>query len=608
VVLLLAGPVRAEVKDPADLFPAEALAYLEFREPGPLAKEIAALVKGSVLENLPASIAKFREEHPTNQFWMFQSIGMSGIFASPEFIAELGRLQGAAVAMTGFTKDHEPEIAGFVLAGTSHAPTFIVRMYLTVEEVRIVGEEGGIQLFQERSLPVRGGLGARIDPIAPEAKDHGPTFALLPDGVVIGSSIQSVKDVIRRYQGKASAAALSSVAGFQDAAKLRGPGLFAYADCARLVAAFDGLDPKALPLTDYEWRAFKAFVNPKALRSLAAGLTLRNGDLELNTQLNLEPKERSPVLHFLAEQPADPSLLHAVPAGSLAAVTLRFPDGAKAWNQAVQLADALAQIEGKPENLWPSKALEELEKRLKVRFGPNLLAKVSGLALAFDLKGDVAPGGTPLPLVVIRATDDAAAESLEQMAPHLLGLLSRQEIGAPTREKVEGRAVYSLSGEGLPWRTPLYYGRLGAVLVFGQSQKSIVEALQGVEKKQGMLGQPKVAEAIRKYEAPIAVGAGSLREVLLQTLDWKGAEPPGAPAAPAPQPKPAGPDLNSQFAKALTELMDPLPPGTIALLRKPESLTLEIRQAQLRSASAKVIDFVVRWALEGIAGQTRKAN
>src|SRR5207244_1673198 len=100
--LLLVGPVRAEVKDPADLFPSQTLAYLEFREPGRLAKEIGALVKGSVLENLPASIAKFRAEHPSNQFWMFQSVGMSGIFASPECIAELGRLQGAAVALTGF--------------------------------------------------------------------------------------------------------------------------------------------------------------------------------------------------------------------------------------------------------------------------------------------------------------------------------------------------------------------------------------------------------------------------------------------------------------------------------------------------------------------------
>src|SRR5207245_8532903 len=136
-----------------------------------------------------------------NQFWMFQSVGMSGIFASPEFIAELGRLQGAAVALTGFNKDHEPEIAGFVLAGDSHAPTFILRMYLTMEEVRIIANEGGIQLYQERSRALGlGGLGARIDPVAPEVKDHGPTFALLPDGVVIGSSIQSVKDVIRRYQ------------------------------------------------------------------------------------------------------------------------------------------------------------------------------------------------------------------------------------------------------------------------------------------------------------------------------------------------------------------------------------------------------------------------
>src|SRR5579871_5443266 len=136
VVLLLAAltsPVRADVKDPADLFPSQTLAYLEFREPGPLAKELAVLLKGSVLENLPATIAKFRAERPNNnQFWMYQTVGMSAMFACPEFLAELGRLKGAAVALTGFTKNHEPEIAGFVLAGESHAPTFLLRMYLTM--------------------------------------------------------------------------------------------------------------------------------------------------------------------------------------------------------------------------------------------------------------------------------------------------------------------------------------------------------------------------------------------------------------------------------------------------------------------------------------------
>ncbi len=184
----------------------------------------------------------------------------------------------------------------------------------------------------------------------------------------------------------------------------------------------------------------------------------------------------------------------------------------------------------------------------------------------------------------------------------MLGLLSKEELAAPTREKVEGRTLAALPGEGFPWRTNLYFGRQGSVLVFGQSPKTVAEALQGVEKNQGWLGQPKVAEAIKRYEAPIAIGVWSLRETVLQALDGKTAEPPGAPGPPGRQPKPAM-DPNGRFAKALTEIMEPLPPATIALLRKPETITLEVRQAQLRSVSAKVIDLVVRSALEGVGGQ-----
>src|SRR5438105_1190232 len=88
---------RSQQRDPADLLPAKTLAYVEVQQPQQLSKEIAGLIKGSALENMPRTMAKFRADHPTPQFWMLQEVAMFSLFLSPETIAEAGRLQGGAI-------------------------------------------------------------------------------------------------------------------------------------------------------------------------------------------------------------------------------------------------------------------------------------------------------------------------------------------------------------------------------------------------------------------------------------------------------------------------------------------------------------------------------
>ena len=51
----LASSARAEQKDTAELFPAQTLAYLEFRQPDKLSREAATLIKGSALEDMPVA-------------------------------------------------------------------------------------------------------------------------------------------------------------------------------------------------------------------------------------------------------------------------------------------------------------------------------------------------------------------------------------------------------------------------------------------------------------------------------------------------------------------------------------------------------------------------
>jgi len=189
---------------------------------------------------------------------------------------------------------------------------------------------------------------------------------------------------------------------------------------------------------------------------------------------------------------------------------------------------------------------------------------------------------------------------LEFVVPRFAAMFSdsRMKIPAPTQFMLSASQVV----QNYWW---IGAGGLAAFLIFWNTYTRTEAGRlwwDGARLRLPLLGQPRVAEAIKRYEAPIVIGVWSLRETVLQALEGKPTEPPGAPAPPGRQPKPAA-DPNGRFAKSLTEIMEPLPPATLALLRKPETITLEVRQAQLRSVSAKVIDLVVRSALEGVGGQ-----
>src|SRR4051812_21119513 len=103
--LALAGPARAQLKEPAELLPAGTLACIEVRQPERLAREVAALTRNSVLEDMAAAMAKFRARLGEDRPYLGKDISLFGSFLSPEMIAEAGRLRGAALALTGLGKD-----------------------------------------------------------------------------------------------------------------------------------------------------------------------------------------------------------------------------------------------------------------------------------------------------------------------------------------------------------------------------------------------------------------------------------------------------------------------------------------------------------------------
>ena len=597
------SPARAEApRDAADLFPAQTLAYLEFRQPDRLSREVAALLRGSALEDLPATLAKHREKRgDDNGFFAYFFLAEFGMFASPEVVAEFGRLQGGAVALTGFSKDMEPEVVGILLSGTSHAPTFVMRTILSVDgSFRIVGECEGIPLYREKRVEFRA-LKKGDNTPPPPAQPHGPTYALLSDGFIIGTTTDSVKEMVRRLKGKTADPALSSVAAFRDAAKLRDkPGLFGYADLGALNVGLEEAMKNARAPAQLEWDRIKALLNPKAGRQATLSFTLQNGSVELNCRLSLDGNETSPLVDLLPDKKSSVETLHFVPKDARIALAVALSENEKRWRKGLAIVDALAKLEGKRAGDTTRKQIAELEKLLKLDLGKDVIGKVTEAAFVVDpvlLSGHE----NPLKMVVLTATDTAAAKALdEDLLPKLAALIPPGQA-KPTREKIQGHDISVLPLELLGPGTRLHYGRHGKTLVLGLDAAETAEALTAGAKKAGLLADAKTAAAIKEAGDASIVGVVPLSSVLPLLLPDESARRmqmkagPGGP--PAPPPKGTDP-TTVKLTKDLAKVMEPLPPATLAIERKADQVTLVIRQPNLKLVSAKVVTHLVDATLE----------
>jgi hypothetical protein len=598
VVLLcaVAAPLRAaDINDTADLFPAGTLAYLEFRQPAQLSREVAALLKGSAFEDMPKALAKVRDKRADNNVFFFNDliIGYLSMFASPEMVAEFGRLRGGAVALTGFNSNSEPEIVGILLSGSSNGPTFIMRTALTVDPwMRRIDECEGIGLYREKRQEFR-----KKEAVAPDFS--GPTYALLPDGLIIGSSTDGVKEMIRRLKGRTSDPSLASVSAFRSAAALRDkPGLFGYADLAELNTRLEEAMKTADPLASYQWKYLQTLLNPKAGKQATVSLTLSNGSLELNARVELDAKETSPLVALLPDGKTNAELLHYVPKDSSIALTFNLADGEKRWAQALALVDALDKLGGKRRGPTPSKQVEETESALKLKFGKDIFAKLTGAAVVLDLLAlETSPN--PARIAVLSTTDADAAKALEEdVLPKLAGLLPKGSK-EPKQETIQGHRITAIQD------ADLFFGRHGKILVIGQSSQAVADALTAGAKKAGLLGETRTSTALKEAPDASLVGVLSLGSLLAfmtpleaetRLLVAPAPVPPGAPKAP-PQSKRIHP-VRAKLTKELIRVCESAPPAVLTVERKPEHVTMMLRQANLRMISAKLVNGIVDATLE----------
>jgi hypothetical protein len=613
VLLALAGAARAQVKDPAELLPAHTLACVEVRQPERLSQEVAALLKGSALDDMPATLARFRAKlGANNNPWAFYQVGELGMFLSPEMVREGGRLQGGVLALTGIGKGG-PEYVGVLLCGDSNIPTLFVRGNLLFGNIRIVSEVEGIPVYQEQRQVFTPKAAAGAPP-APAVED-GSAMAILPGAIAFGAKADAVKDVIRRFKGKSADPALASVSAYKEAATLRDrPGLFAYADLGALAAQVDELAKTPGLLSVGQWEQIKAAVNPQAFRSITASLTLGNGNVELHARVQLDPRQKSPLADLLPDRAVPGELLHFVPRDALLATAVDLGDGAKRWQKLLAVADAVVKVPvprgpGKADSVPPSEVMRGLEEKLKLNVGKDVLGRLTGAAVVVD--PETAGGPPRSPMLVLQATDAEAARFLEEQAlPKLVGLTTG-EVPLPAREQVEGRRISTVAAGLFPGWKALHYGRQGPFLVLGPDRNRVALALTAGGKKEGLLGEARVADAVKALDRPVALGVASLGQGLVRLFKMSvGAPvdqqrvapvaappPPGGPPAAEKKP-PKVPEEVEKAARELAKVVEPLPPAVFGLTRKPDSLTLEVRQTSLRRVSARVINVWVEGSLQ----------
>ena len=292
---------------------------------------------------MPALMARYRERVGDNgQFWSFYEYGSYGLLLSPEVINECGRVEGAAVAVTGVNKDG-PEVVGVILAGDSNLPTFYMRGELSMGLAgRSVGEVEGVRIYRERRQNFQPNP-AGAPPQPPKWEDSGPFMALAGPAVIFGSSLDGVQDVIRRYKGKSNGPSLANVASYKEAARQRDkPGLFAYADLASLAQRLDEMGANLGPF-EPQWRLIKAVVNAKAMHGSTASLTLVNGVVELKARVELDAKESSPLADLFGAKGGPPDGLDFTPRDALLTLHLSLNDGEKRWQKLMGLMDALSK-------------------------------------------------------------------------------------------------------------------------------------------------------------------------------------------------------------------------------------------------------------------------
>ncbi len=627
LALASGAPAAAqEVKHPADVLPEDVLGYVELRQPGQIIKEVVSLTEGAMLRGAAEVLAKLREKHPTDAFRFGPddlqiAAGMLGVFTAPELAAEIGRIEGVAVAVMGIDEKQEmPDFVGFVLPGDSNLPGIGFRMAVaggmgsgyyssdgkTINQARTsiepVGKCEGVQLYQpveRRSTLIRNPDGGTKQAAPPVVREVGPALARLSSGVILVGTPERVKDVIRRATRKSTDASLAAGRAYRQAREQLGdkPGLFAFGNPAaglKLAEQYlpGGMRELFVPIRD--------LVNPKAIAGVATSLTLSEGTLSYRWLARLDPDQKSLALEFLPSVPLKAELLHFAPRDALFVAALSNGEGGKRWTKLLELADAAAKVVA-PKLPPPSRLMAGAEGTLGFKIGDDVLGKIDAVAVALPSAArlnDLVKSGAPPAVAIVQATDEAGATKLaREIIPLIVGAATLEFGIKPTEKKVGDEALLVLElGSGMP---ALVYGQRGTTLVIGANEALVAESLAAGVKKQGYLADEKAQEAVKRAGSPVLVAIGKPLTmaalgfaVVYEVHESRAVGPDGVPTVRRETIVPAE---TKALLKRLTELAKSEDPLVISFSRKVDQLSLEATYTGLCTLVPKAMDMGVEF-------------
>ena len=605
VLLLVLVAPAARAADPADLFPPDTLVYAEVHDPARVAPQLAALVKGSVLEDsIPFVHQRKDAAKDLRDLNGKPELALLGLAASPELLAEFKKL-GVAVGLLGYTARGEPEVALAVLTGDSPAAGAAARAYLTLTpNLRRVGTVGPVPVFQSRTPSVS------YDPMGrpqvqndkpPAEGPHEPTFAYTPGLFVAGTSRNALAAVLTRFRGEAKGS-LSRAPGFKSAAAAhRQPGVFFFANVPEFCARYDAANKARGDLVGsdlYAW--FKLMANPKALRTLAGSLRFTDGGLSLTVTGTFDPAHKVPLVEFLAGSGAKVELLHHAPRPAVLAATVALPEKNRAA-AVIGFLDSLAKAEGELGRL-PGEAVKEIEGKLKVPIADGLIGRTRAVTVVLPAKQELPKGARPLPLLVFHTEGAEVAAAFEAFVPKLVGELAGAEAPPePASETIGGVKVFSLAGSGLPWKAAVHYARRGPTFAVGLDRRLVAAAAAGdpAASVVGGNGVPRPEEGLAVFGT---LAPGEAIRLLSERPKPEGPVVP-VPGGPPRRGNDGQLELQKERedeAKALKEFVaafGALPPATVAVRRAGDELRLEVWQPKAADGGLRaVINAGVGWA------------
>jgi hypothetical protein len=474
--------------------------------------------------------------------------------------------------------------------------------------------------------PAGGGGDGRARTGPPE---FGFFCAFPPGAFVFGTTPQAVTQTVRRYKGRGGDDSLARSANYRAAAAGRHlPDLFVYVDAPRVaqwaeiafqqawqdrraqVLEANRARRKAAPAPDPAkeaeqlardleqaerhlrgefgpWMVARTLLNPAGMRFLTTSWELQGGNFTWRLEVHMKPGQLSPVLSLLEDQTLGEDLLRGVPRDSYFVMALPLADGAATWKGLLTLAED-CYCEAGGEAPVRDKFRRDLERRLRQGTGREVWAPLRGLAWAVRLGP---PGKEGLPVgpeqvspgvLLAAARDERGGRDLETVLPKVLAPGTTARI-----VHVAGQVVHSVEGdvEQAAGNVPAFFGRRGKTVILGWRRIDVARALADFAAPPDLRDHPHSLPVLRRQGPVAATALFSGRQAL-------------SSVARALSCAPEQSEKDLRILQGVRELAGPMAlmqPTLLTVHRRPDGVSAELRQADLRAAAGTVNAVLLSW-------------